>query len=82
VLRRVAEPFAAAPACLTAYAAYLSGDGALANVALDRAIAVDAGYSLAALLRDIMLSGIPPERARLHVTSQALHDPWDDDQWP
>jgi hypothetical protein len=82
VLRRVAERFAAAPACLTAYAAYLSGDGALANVALDRAIAVDPGYSMAVLLRDIMLSGVPPERARLCVTSQTLHNPWDDDPPP
>ncbi len=78
VLRRVAEPFAAAPACLTAYAAFLSGDGALANVALDRAIAVNPGYSMAALLRDIMLSGVPPEKARLHVTAQAPRDPGDD----
>lgn len=74
VLRRVEPSFAAAPACLTAYAAYLSGDGALANVALDRAIEVDPDYSLATLLRDIMLSGIPPARARLRVASQAQAD--------
>ena len=82
VLRRVEPSFAAAPACLTAYAAYLSGDGALANVALDRAIEVNPGYSMAALLRDIMLSGIPPARARLCVASQALPDLWDDDHPP
>ena len=64
VLRRVEQPFAAAPGCLTAYAAYLSGDGALANVALDRAIATDPDYELAALLRDIMLTGVPPAKLR------------------
>ena len=82
VLRRVEVRFAAAPACLTAYAAYLSGDGALANVALDRAIEADPGYAMAPLLRDVMLSGIPPARARLCVTSQALPDSWDDDHPP
>lgn len=74
VLRRVEEPFAAAPGCLTAYAAYLSGDGALANFALDRAIAVDPDYSLAALLRDIMLTGVPPARARLSLTALGSGD--------
>jgi hypothetical protein len=82
VLRRVEPPFAAAPACLTAYAAYLSGDGALANVALDRAVEVNPDYSMAALLRDIMLSGIPPARARRHVAAQALPDRRDDDHPP
>lgn len=78
VLCRVEPEFAAAPACLTAYAAYLSGDGALANVALDRAVEVDPGYSMAALLRDIMLSGVPPARARLCVAAQAPPDQHDD----
>ncbi|HEU5157270.1 MAG TPA: DUF4192 domain-containing protein [Streptosporangiaceae bacterium] len=82
VLRRVETPFAAAPACLTAYAAYLSGDGALANVALDRAVEADPTYSMAALLRDIMLTGVPPALARLRVTSEALAEPCYDDHPP
>jgi hypothetical protein len=78
VLRRVEGPFAAAPGCLTAYAAYLAGDGALANVALDRAVAADPGYSLTTLLRDILLTGVPPARARLRVTTQVRADTSDE----
>jgi hypothetical protein len=77
VLCRVEEPFTAAPACLTAYAAYLAGDGALANVALDRAVAAVPGYSMAGLLRDMMLAGVPPARVRLRMTPEALADAWD-----
>jgi hypothetical protein len=72
VLRRVDERLAAAPACLAAYAAYLSGDGALANVALDRAVAADPDYLLAALLRDIFLTGVPPARLRRHLRPPPL----------
>jgi hypothetical protein len=76
VLRRVEQPYAPAPACLTAYAAYLSDDGALANVALDRADAADPSYTLAGLLRDMMQAGVPPWKARLQLTPEELaaHD--------
>ena len=60
VMRRVEPFYVAAPACLTAYAAYLSGNGALANVALDRAVAAEPGYTMARLLSDLMLAGVPP----------------------
>jgi hypothetical protein len=80
VLRRVEKPYAAAPACLTAYAAYLSGDGALANVALDRALASDPDYSMAGLLRDMMFAGVPPAHARLRMTPESLADEWDTHQ--
>lgn len=68
VLRRVAEPYAAAPACLLAYAALGAGEGGLANVALDRAAASDPDYSLARLLRDVLQAGIPPAKTRLSMT--------------
>ncbi|GAA4157668.1 DUF4192 domain-containing protein [Actinomadura keratinilytica] len=74
VLRRVEEPYAAAPAGLLAYAAYISGDGALANVALDRARTADPGYSMAALLRDVLAAGLPPDQARLRITPEELAD--------
>jgi hypothetical protein len=77
VLRRIEEPYAPGPACLTAYAAYLSGDGALANIALDRAVAADPEYSMAGLLRDMMLAGVPPAKARLRMTPDALADAWE-----
>ena len=50
-LTRLAGPgYAAAPAALLAFVAWQSGDGALANVALDRALADNPNYSMAMLL--------------------------------
>jgi hypothetical protein len=80
VLRRVEEPYAAAPACLLAYAAFISGDGALANVALDRADAADPDYTMAALLRDVIRYGLPPAAARLQMTPEDLAEAWDQAQ--
>lgn len=82
VLRRIDERFAAAPACLTAYAAYLAGDGALANVALDRAVAADPDYLMATLLRDIILTGVPPATLRRHICPQPSPDTRDDRTGP
>ena len=51
-LTRLARPgYVAAPASLLAFVAWQAGDGALANVALDRALADDPRYSMARLLR-------------------------------
>ena len=51
----------AAPVCtMVALAAYASGDGALANVGLDRALACTGDYSLALLVRRCLDSGFPP----------------------
>ncbi|HEV7933632.1 MAG TPA: DUF4192 domain-containing protein [Actinomadura sp.] len=72
VVRRVEEPYVAAPACILAYAAYSSGDGGLANVALDRAVGADPDYSMAHLLHELMVSGIPPSAAGLRMTPADL----------
>jgi hypothetical protein len=74
VLRRVAEPYAAAPACLLAFAAWRSGEGALANVALDRALTVDPCYSMARLLHELFVSGLPPWSVPLNITSDQLDE--------
>ncbi len=59
-LVRSAQPgYLAAPASLLAFTAWQSGDGALANIALDRALADDPDYSMALLLRDILDAGTP-----------------------
>ena len=51
-LTRLAPPgYVAAPASLLAFVAWQAGDGALANIALDRALADDQRYSMARLLR-------------------------------
>lgn len=72
VLRRVDPRYAAAPGALLGYAAYLAGDGGLANVALDRAEAAQPGYTMAGLIRDVMLAGIPPAKAALSMTPESL----------
>lgn len=58
---RCAPATEAAPvASLLAVCAWLSGDGASARVALDRAAAADPTYSLATLLTAALDSGLPP----------------------
>jgi len=71
LLTLVPEGTVAPVACLAAATAYESGDGALAQRALDRALADSPDYSLALLLRRVFLAGFPPEtfaqmRAELH----------------
>jgi hypothetical protein len=71
-LLRLAPMGLVAPiACIVAAMSYENGDGALAQRALDRAIADDAKYPLASLLRRVFNAGWPPQsfaqmRAELH----------------
>ena len=60
-----------------AFVARQSGDGALANVALDRALADRARYSMAQLLRDALDSGAPPSMARLPMTPEEVAAAYD-----
>jgi hypothetical protein len=58
---RLAQPgCVAAPACLLALAAWQSGNGPLARLALDRAEADQPSYDLARVLRPPIESGAPP----------------------
>lgn len=67
-LTRQAEPhLAAAPASLLALAAWRSGDGTLANIAVDRALASDPQYRLAHLIAQALFHAVPPP---------ALSDGW------
>jgi hypothetical protein len=60
VVRRIPSPFDA-PICATlAWVAYASGDGAVANVALDRVLATDPDYSLALLIIDALQRHVRP----------------------
>lgn len=61
LLTLVPEGTIAPIACLTAATAYESGDGALAQRALDRAFADSPGYSLAHLLRRVFTAGFSPK---------------------
>ncbi|MEV6374232.1 DUF4192 domain-containing protein [Micromonospora musae] len=60
VLRRAEPELIAAPASLLAFAAWRAGQGALAAVALERALAEHPDYSLALLLDDLLRRGVPP----------------------
>jgi hypothetical protein len=72
VMRRADGPCLPAPASLLAFTAWQAGDGTLANIALDRALAADPGYSMALLLRDILAAGVPPSQARLPMTPEEV----------
>ena len=72
VTRRAQPGLVAPPAALLAFVAWQSGDGALANVALDRALTDDPGYSMALLLRQVIGAGAPPSLARLPMTPEEV----------
>jgi hypothetical protein len=72
VVRRSEPAYLPAPASLLAFTAWQSGNGALANVALDRALAISPGYSMALLLRDTIDAGAPPSLARLPMTPEEV----------
>ena len=72
IVRRIDGPWLPAPASLLAFTAWQSGDGTLANIALDRALGADPEYSMALLLRDILTAGVPPSQARLPMTPEEV----------
>ena len=78
VTRRAQPGYVAAPASLLAFVAWQSGDGALANVALDRAVADEPRYSMALLLRQVISAGAPPSLARLPMTPEEVAASYDD----
>jgi Domain of unknown function (DUF4192) len=78
-LTRMARPgYVRAPASLLAFVAWQSGNGALANVALDRALSDDPYYSMARLLRQAIDSGAPPSLARLPMTPEEVAASYDE----
>jgi hypothetical protein len=60
LVRRTPDPLLAAPAALLGWAAWQSGDGALAWCALDRCDRVDPAYGLSALLAEALEKAVPP----------------------
>lgn len=62
--RRAPAPLDVAPATLLAVSAWLRGDGAMANVALSRALAGDPAYALARLLAQALGECLPPADLR------------------
>jgi hypothetical protein len=68
VLRAAATEYVPAPASLLAFTAWQSGNGALACVAVDRALAARPGYSMALLIGEALDAGLPPSAAKLPMT--------------
>jgi len=67
--RRAPAPLDAAPATLLAVSAWVRGDGAMANVALERALTSEPSYTLAGLLRTALDACIPPAEVRQLVAT-------------
>ena len=72
LVRGAADAWVPAPAALLAFTAWQSGEGALASIAIDRALACDPGYSMALLLREILDAGVPPSAARLPMSPEEV----------
>jgi hypothetical protein len=70
--RRAAPAYAAAPASLLAFAAWQCGEGALANIAVERALEDDPEYSMAHLIGHALEAGLPPSVARLPMTPEEV----------
>lgn len=62
--RRAPPPYDVAPATLLAHAAWFAGNGALARVAVERALASDPSYRLAQLIERLLDEGVDPAKAR------------------
>jgi hypothetical protein len=72
VVRRAQPGYIAAPASLLAWTAWQAGEGALANIALDRAFADDSEYSLARLIHSAVEGGLPPSMAIAPMTPEEV----------
>ena len=72
VLRSATVEFVPAPASLLAFTAWQSGNGALAAMAVDRALAADPDYSMAQLLAGAVDAVLPPSAARMPMSPAAV----------
>lgn len=72
--RRAPRRYVPAPAALLAVGAWLRGDGAMAGVALDRALAADRGYRFARLLSQALTACLSPAELRALITSGISDD--------
>jgi hypothetical protein len=82
LVRGAADPWVPAPAALLAFTAWQCGEGALASIAIDRALACDPRYSMALLLREILDAGVPPSAARLPMSPEEVERSYADPPGP
>lgn len=69
VARRAPERYRTPPLFLAAWAAWRSGSGALARLAIERALALEPGYGAARLLERAIVQGLDPRMAPLATGS-------------
>ncbi len=69
----VTDDFAVPLLSVLALVAYRSGDGALANVSLERALDIDPEYRLAVLAREFMVNGVHPTELDALIIDWADH---------
>jgi hypothetical protein len=74
VVRRVPDAGLAGPATLLAWCAWQKGNGALANMAIDRALEATPEYSMATLVRHALSAGLPPTAAVPPMTPAEVAD--------
>jgi hypothetical protein len=74
VVTAAAPEHVPAPAALLAFTAWQAGEGALANVAVARALASDPDYTMALLIGEAVQAGFPPAAARLPMTPEEVAD--------
>jgi hypothetical protein len=72
LVRRLPADCVAPPGALLAFTAWQAGDGALASVAIERALEADPDYSMALLVADALHAGLPPSAARLPMTPKQV----------
>jgi len=82
LVRGAADAWVPAPAALLAFTAWQCGEGALASIAIDRALACDPEYSMALLLREILDAGVPPSAARLPMSPEEVERSYADPPGP
>ncbi len=75
VTRLAPDGMVAAPASLLAFTAWQDGNGALAQLALDRALAASPRYQMALILREALDLGAPPALAALPVLPRKPRHP-------
>ncbi len=72
LVRQLPTEFVPAPASLLAFVSWQAGDGALATIAIERALDADPDYTMALLIADALHAGLPPSAARLSMTPKQV----------
>jgi hypothetical protein len=80
LVTRAMPGFEAAPLTVLAWLSYLNGNGALAGMAIDRALDADPDYNLALLIDSALTGGLNPQRLRPMIDNlrETMKSIWED----